>query len=1466
MAVRRKPSIERQRKTQAERRRELTRQGQEIGPLPRCKDTRRRKACYADFGLFCKTYLPEIFYLKWSKDLEKVIRKIERVVIDHDKLAVAMPRGSGKALALDTPLPTPSGWTTMGRVAPGDVVYGADGRRVSVTFCTPVMEGHPCFRVTFDDGESITCDADHLWTVDDRYSRQNPITLRTADMAGRVVLPNRRRGFIEHRYSIPICSPIDGQSRRWHIEPYILGSWLGDGTSKTNEITIGDADLSEMRRLIERHEKLDSRGRRKDGALAATYCCGSGYGVGHRGFLTPATIQKRFTAQKLLLSGRSTAAVCAQVELTKGVVEGMRSTKTDYAEKPSLRVRLGWLNLINNKHIPMKYLRASQADRMELLRGLMDTDGSISKNGSTAEYVTKLVKLRDDVMDLLAGLGFKRRWREKVINGRTYYRITFTPSDGRIVFGIKRKSERQEKRDMRISGTRRIVAIRSVPSVPVRCIQVDAPDDLYLCGSGMIPTHNTRLCQAAVMWATLTGRHKFVVLIGAVAAQAADAIVWFKKTLSENLLLIADFPEVCMPIRLLDNESKRCLGQRHRGVKTNIRWAKDRIVLPTIPGSVASGSVIEATSLEGHIRGAWAAMPGGKVIRPTLAICDDPQTPEALAVDTPILTPRGFVKMAEIRVGDFVFGENGHPCKVMKISEWMVGRPCYLVTFDDGASVVADAEHKWVTSNGLQRTNARRRRNKNSKAFRHPKPTSSLVTTEQMLETLIGEGGRSNHSIPLTSPIECKKSNLPIPPYTLGAWLGDGTTASGGITTMDEEILERIRSDGFNIGKYSRKQNNKAWSCTILGLRTLLRENGILGCKKIPREYILADRQQRLDLLRGLMDTDGTVHNGKTGVKGTRCSFSNTNRNLVDGVLYLCRSFGIKAKVSANKETRANAAPSWLVTFITSLPVFNLERKLSRLPTKTKPSVRRRYVISINPVPSVPVKCICVDNPSRMYLCGEGLIPTHNSARSQGPSGQTTYRLQVINQDVQGLAGPEQQTAILVPCTVICPGDLADQLLDRRLHPDYRGERTKRIYSWPSNKALWEQYRELRESAMQDDQPLDDANEFYRSHQATCGVPMDEPRDCANCPVRESCMDRDALVDWAERLDDPRNLSAVQAAMHAFWKYGASGFAAEFQNEPLTGEGSEARLTAAMIQMRYSGRARFEVPIECTELTMFVDVQQSSLWYVVAAWHPNFTGHVIDYGVWPQQNRTVFTLQEVADGPNSLQVKYPGRGVEGTIQAGLEEFITGAMQIDFHRAGGGGLMRIGRVLVDSGKWPGTIASVKHKIGTVMMLSKGVGIRAGNKPMSTYKRKKGERHGHHWYIPTTQNTREFPYVAIDVNYWKSFVHGALLTAPGDPGALTLFGDNPDLHALLAGHLTAETYVGTRGHGRDVQEWTIKPQRPDNHWFDCMVGAACAASIQGVTSPSRQEPRQGVVRRKRVPIDELMARRERKESTA
>ena len=139
------------------------------------------------------------------------------------------------------------------------------------------------------------------------------------------------------------------------------------------------------------------------------------------------------------------------------------------------------------------------------------------------------------------------------------------------------------------------------------------------------------------------------------------------------------------------------------------------------------------------------------------------------------------------------------------------------------------------------------------------------------------------------------------------------------------------------------------------------------------------------------------------------------------------------------------------------------------------------------------------------------------------------------------------------------------------------------------------------------------------------------------------------------------------------------------------------------------------------------------------------------------------------------------------------------------------------------------------------------------PYSEHKRKPGERVGLNWRIPNVRGKRAVRHVLFDANYWKSFIQARLCVAMGDRGCLSLFGTKPDQHRLFAEHLTAEYRVKTEGRGRTVDEWKIRPEQPDNHWLDCLVGCAVAGSMQGaMLFGTDAKP---VVKRTRVKLSDL-----------
>jgi len=436
---------------------------------------------------------------------------------------------------------------------------------------------------------------------------------------------------------------------------------------------------------------------------------------------------------------------------------------------------------------------------------------------------------------------------------------------------------------------------------------------------------------------------------------------------------------------------------------------------------------------------------------------------------------------------------------------------------------------------------------------------------------------------------------------------------------------------------------------------------------------------------------------------------------------------------------------------------------------------------------------------------------TDESARSLS---QCATRESILAGAVLGLAGPGKKISGIMPCTVIRPGDMADRILDRDKHPQWQGERTKMVYAFPTNEKLWARYAEIRAESLRAERGLADATEFYRQH-------------------REE-MDEGAVIAWPQRFNHDE-LSAVQHAMNlklqderAFW--------AEYQNEPLPEDAAEEEdLTADQIAGKINRLRRAEVPIGCNHLTMFVDVQQNLLFFVVAAWEDDFTGCVIDYGAWPDQRRAYFSPREAQ--PTLAHVA-KGAGLEGSIYAGLEVLTDNYLSKEFCRDDGAA-MRIERCLIDA-NW-GLSTDVVYQFcrqsahSTVLMPSHGRFVGASSIPFSEYKRKVGDRVGHNWRVPNVHGRRQVRHVVYDTNYWKSFIYARLAVAMGDHGCVSLFGDKPDLHRLFVEHLTAEYRVKTQGRGRTVDEWKMRASATDNHWFDCLVGCAVAASMQGVVLP-------------------------------
>lgn len=429
---------------------------------------------------------------------------------------------------------------------------------------------------------------------------------------------------------------------------------------------------------------------------------------------------------------------------------------------------------------------------------------------------------------------------------------------------------------------------------------------------------------------------------------------------------------------------------------------------------------------------------------------------------------------------------------------------------------------------------------------------------------------------------------------------------------------------------------------------------------------------------------------------------------------------------------------------------------------------------------------------------------TRDSARS---AEQTNKRTELLNGDVLGMAGPGESISALMTCTKMYDGDLADTVLDVNKCPEWDSECTRLVYSFPSNEKLWDEYFEVRRT-----KGKAAANEFYAARQAA--------------------MDAGASIAWEARYDAKSGeLSAIQHAMNLRKRVGPDAFAAEYQNEPVEHQEDADRLTVEAVLAKYNGRKRNTVPTQANKITMFIDVHKRLLFYCVCAWQDDFTGYVIDYGTYPDQKRSHFTA---AKPRRSM----PGESEEAAIAAGVEELISQAMKAEYRRDDGVS-MKVDRICIDKNYQPEAIETALRRLGVPanVWMARGVSVTASKKPFSEYVRKPGQKLGYHWMIPSLRGTQRgtLRYVANDVNYWKTFVHDRLRVDPGGPGGLSLFGDKRTNHQMFAEHIAkSETsrLVEDKLSGREVNEWSPLPTRPDNHWFDCLVGCAAAASQEGI----------------------------------
>ncbi|MGI6564899.1 terminase large subunit domain-containing protein [Methanosphaera sp.] len=385
---------------------------------------------------------------------------------------------------------------------------------------------------------------------------------------------------------------------------------------------------------------------------------------------------------------------------------------------------------------------------------------------------------------------------------------------------------------------------------------------------------------------------------------------------------------------------------------------------------------------------------------------------KAVALDTLIPTPNGFTPIKNIHPGSYVYGTDGKPVLVEAESNIYYNHTCYNVSFDDNSEIICDANHLWTITN------------KNSEK-------NITITTENLFQLL------NNYSpewcIQNTLPLKYENNmNLPIDPYILGVYFACNNRSI--INSLNNDIINKIKQHGYTL-QQDLDNNDKL---IIPELQEQLKN---ISLNNIGILYLFSSVEQRLELIRGLMDIGGDINYKQ------ECIFNSENVELIHTFKQILCSLGITVRIYDH----------YTLCFKTNKPVFTLTSKLDKLPDKLTLKDKSHFIINIKQVESVPVKCIRVKSENHLYLCTNNYIATHNSLLGSMIASQwlmyPNYRCLILRRTYDD---------------VVATGGIVDYLKRNLLDYDRLGEHTcelneaKKVFTAPSGAKIFYNYSQRK--------------------------------------------------------------------------------------------------------------------------------------------------------------------------------------------------------------------------------------------------------------------------------------------------------------------------------------------------------------------------------------------------------------------
>jgi len=448
---------------------------------------------------------------------------------------------------------------------------------------------------------------------------------------------------------------------------------------------------------------------------------------------------------------------------------------------------------------------------------------------------------------------------------------------------------------------------------------------------------------------------------------------------------------------------------------------------------------------------------------------------------------------------------------------------------------------------------------------------------------------------------------------------------------------------------------------------------------------------------------------------------------------------------------------------------------------------------------------------------------TEQSARKPD---QVNKRLKVVNGAMLNLAGPGKRIAAFMPCTVIEPNDLADQVLDREKNPQWNGQRTAALKALPTDDQAWDRYASARAEGLLNEDGGEAGRRYYTKHRRK--------------------LEAGAEVVWAENVKEG-DVSALQTLMNLKIDDEESFWAEQMQQPMSPLDHLDNVPEPDRIATKIIGVPAGTVPQECPRLVAFIDPNSRLLWWAVCAFGDGFTGHVVDYGAWPDQERNYWTTR---DARKTLADELPRADLPARIIAGLERLTAFLLDREWLNESDQPV-RVERCLIDANY--GDITDAVYQFcrqsshAAILTPSHGRFLGPNDRPISEWKKQPGDRVGHHWRERMSRDKAK-RFVSFDANRWKTAMFDRLAIPRGDAGAMTIHAGSRTKHKLLLDHLAAEYPEPVEYREQMLNVWKELPNR-DNDLLDCLAGCLVGASMLGVATAEQARPA-GRRRRPRV----------------